>query len=170
MPAPASSALPQALLAEMPLTANVLLSHTHWDHIQGLPFFVPNFVPGNTLRLHGAFDPVSGKGVEQVMAVQLQYSYFPVREAELKARIEYVTLMPETPVQIGSATSHALPAQPPGDQLWVTASRPTASRCSSPATTNPHGTSMNPAMPTIRRVPDASSTKGHGHPARHAGR
>jgi phosphoribosyl 1,2-cyclic phosphodiesterase len=46
---------------QMPLTANVLLSHTHWDHIQGLPFFVPNFVPGNTLRLHGAFDPVSGR-------------------------------------------------------------------------------------------------------------
>jgi phosphoribosyl 1,2-cyclic phosphodiesterase len=76
--------LSQTLLAEMPLTANVLLSHTHWDHIQGLPFFVPNFIPGNTLRLHGAFDPISGSGVEQAMSVQLQYSYFPVREAELK--------------------------------------------------------------------------------------
>ena len=96
--------LSQTLLAEMPLTANVLLSHTHWDHIQGLPMFVPNFIPGNTLRLHGAFDPISGNGVEQAMSVQLQYSYFPVREAELKARIEYVTLMPEEPLRIGSAT------------------------------------------------------------------
>ena len=56
------------------------------------------------LRLHGAFDPVSGKGVEQVMAVQLQYSYFPVREAEMKASIEYVTLMPNQSIQVGSAT------------------------------------------------------------------
>ncbi|MDD5334206.1 MAG: MBL fold metallo-hydrolase [Rhodoferax sp.] len=96
--------LSQTLLAEMPLTANVLISHSHWDHIQGLPFFAPNFIPGNLLRLHGAFDPVSGKGVEQVMSVQLQYSYFPVREAEMKARIEYVTLAPEKSVQIGSAT------------------------------------------------------------------
>jgi phosphoribosyl 1,2-cyclic phosphodiesterase len=96
--------LSQTLLAEMPLTANVLISHSHWDHIQGLPFFIPNFVPGNLLRLHGAFDPVSGKGVEQVMSVQLQYSYFPVREAEMKARIEYVTLAPEQSIQIGSAT------------------------------------------------------------------
>ena len=95
--------LSQTLLAEMPLTANVLITHSHWDHIQGLPFFVPNFVPGNTLRLHGAFDPVSGKGVEQLMAVQLQYSYFPVREAELKAHIEYVTLAPEQSFQLGSA-------------------------------------------------------------------
>ena len=96
--------LSHALLAEMPLTANVLITHSHWDHIQGLPLFVPNFIPGNTLRLHGAFDPVSGNGVEQVMSVQLQYSYFPVREAELKARMEYVTLTPGEAIQIGSAT------------------------------------------------------------------
>jgi phosphoribosyl 1,2-cyclic phosphodiesterase len=96
--------LSQTLLAELPVTANVLITHSHWDHIQGLPFFIPNFIPGNLLRLHGAFDPVSGKGVEQVMSVQLQYSYFPVREAEMKARIEYVTLTPGQPIRIGSAT------------------------------------------------------------------
>lgn len=96
--------LSQTLLAELPVSANVLITHSHWDHIQGLPFFIPNFIPGNTLRLHGGFDPVSGKGIEQVMSVQLQYSYFPVREAEMKARIEYVTLAPEQSIQIGSAT------------------------------------------------------------------
>ena len=96
--------LSQTLLSELPLTANVLITHSHWDHIQGLPFFIPNFIPGNVLRLHGAFDPVSGTGVEQAMAVQLQYSYFPVREAELKARMEYITLRPEQSVQIGTAT------------------------------------------------------------------
>jgi len=95
--------LSQTLLAELPVTANVLITHSHWDHIQGLPFFIPNFIPGNTLRLHGAFDPVSGNGVEQVMSVQLQYSYFPVREAEMKARIEYVTLTPGETIQVGSA-------------------------------------------------------------------
>ncbi len=96
--------LSQMLLAELPVTANVLITHSHWDHIQGLPLFIPNFIPGNTLRLHGGFDPVSGKGIEQVMSVQLQYSYFPVREAEMKARIEYVTLTPEQSVKVGSAT------------------------------------------------------------------
>ena len=95
--------LSQSLLPELPVTANVLISHSHWDHIQGLPFFLPNFIPGNVLRLHGAFDPISGNGIEQVMSVQLQYSYFPVREAELKARMEYVTLEPGKTVAIGSA-------------------------------------------------------------------
>jgi phosphoribosyl 1,2-cyclic phosphodiesterase len=95
--------LSQSLLSELPVTANVLITHTHWDHIQGLPFFVPNFIPGNTLRLHGAFDPISGKGIEQVMSTQLQYSFFPVREAEMRAAIEYVTLTPGQSIHIGSA-------------------------------------------------------------------
>jgi phosphoribosyl 1,2-cyclic phosphodiesterase len=96
--------LSQTLLAELPVKANVLITHSHWDHIQGLPFFIPNFIPGNVLRLHGAFDPVSGKGVEQVMSVQLQYSYFPVREEEMKCAIEYMTLTANQTVQVGSAT------------------------------------------------------------------
>lgn len=96
--------LSQTLLGELPISANILISHSHWDHIQGLPFFVPNFIPGNTVRLHGSFDPVSGKGIEQIMSIQLQYSYFPVREAEMKARFDYVTLTPGESVQIGSAT------------------------------------------------------------------
>ena len=95
--------LSQTLLAELPVKANVLITHSHWDHIQGLPFFIPNFIPGNTLRLHGCYDPVSGNGIEQVMGVQLQYSYFPVREAEMKGRIEYVTLAPEQTIEIGTA-------------------------------------------------------------------
>jgi phosphoribosyl 1,2-cyclic phosphodiesterase len=100
--------LAQSLAPEMPLTANVFITHTHWDHIHGLPFFIPIFVPGNTLRIHGAPDFVTGLGVEQVMAVQLQYSFFPIREAETKATIEYASLAPGQVVQIGSATVTAV--------------------------------------------------------------
>ena len=96
--------LSRSLMGELPITANVLITHSHWDHIQGLPFFLPNFIPGNTMRLHGAFDPIAGRGIEHVMAVQLQHSYFPVHESDLTARIEYVNLLPEQRVQIGSAS------------------------------------------------------------------
>ncbi len=96
--------LAQSLLKELPVSAHVFISHTHWDHIQGLPFFIPIFIPGNTVRIHGAADLVTGRGIEQIMEVQLQYSYFPVREAELKARIEYANAIPGEPVQVGGAT------------------------------------------------------------------
>lgn len=96
--------LAQKLLREMPVSAHIFISHTHWDHIQGLPFFTPLFIPGNKLCIYGGFNPVTGLGIEEVMAVQLQYSYFPVREAEMKAAIEYTTLSIDQSVLIGDAT------------------------------------------------------------------
>ena len=96
--------LSQTLLKELPLTANIFNTHSHWDHIQGLPFFIPIFIPGNKIKLHGSFDPISGEGVERIMSVQMQYSYFPVREAEMKSSFEYVNVMPNEPVEVGTAT------------------------------------------------------------------
>lgn len=96
--------LAQTLLAHLPVTANIFITHTHWDHIQGLPFFVPLYIPGNRVRIHGAYDIVSMQGIEQVMEVQMQYSYFPIREAELRAGIEYRTLTVGEPVVVGEAT------------------------------------------------------------------
>lgn len=94
----------QSLLASMPLDVNIFITHTHWDHIQGLPFFVPIFVPDNNIHIHGPVNPVTGNGVQQVIGVQLQCSFFPVREAELRANIKYRSLTPGETVTVGDAT------------------------------------------------------------------
>lgn len=96
-------ALAQSLMNSLPVEAHVFLSHTHWDHIHGLPFFLPLFIPGNSVHLYGAFDPVTGQGPEHAMSVQFQYSYFPVLESELKARVQYRDMTPGQSVQIGDA-------------------------------------------------------------------
>jgi len=97
-------ALAQNLLTRLPVRANIFITHSHWDHIHGLPFFTPLFIKGSRVRLHGAKDPVTGNGIEHVMGVQLQNSYFPVSEAQMDATIEYQTLQFDTPIEVGDAT------------------------------------------------------------------
>ena len=95
--------LGQELLSELPITAHIFLTHTHWDHIQGLPFFTPIFIPNNILKVYGGPDPVTNIGIERALNIQFQHSYFPIREVELNARIEYNTIMAEQVVKVGSA-------------------------------------------------------------------
>jgi phosphoribosyl 1,2-cyclic phosphodiesterase len=73
------------------LGLDVLLSHTHLDHILGLPFFRPLYQRRTRVKLYGpAVSPEDG--LEQVIGGQMSYRYFPVRQVELAARIDYIDL------------------------------------------------------------------------------
>jgi len=69
-----------------PLDLKMLITHTHWDHIQGFPFFVPAFVPGNRLEIHGP--PSLDKPLEKVLKGQMDPEYFPVALGDMAANIE----------------------------------------------------------------------------------
>ncbi|MBD1913331.1 MULTISPECIES: MBL fold metallo-hydrolase [unclassified Leptolyngbya] len=69
--------LGQTLLREMPLNAHMFFTHSHWDHIQGFPFFVPAFIKGNTFKIYGAIAP-NGSTIEQRLNDQMLHPNFPV--------------------------------------------------------------------------------------------
>ena len=95
--------LAQQLVKAGPVEAHIFITHSHWDHIHGLPFFTPLFVKGSRVCLHGARDDVTGNGIEHVMGAQLQNSYFPVSETQMSATIDYQTLEIGVPVDVADA-------------------------------------------------------------------
>ncbi len=83
-----------------PIRAEIFLTHTHWDHIMGFPFFVPIYVPGTQLKVYG---PVSFEDdpLEDVVGGQMKYRYFPVNMGELRSEIAYVRLQEESGKEYG---------------------------------------------------------------------
>jgi diguanylate cyclase (GGDEF)-like protein len=73
-----------------PMRLHLFIGHTHWDHIQGFPFFVPAFLPGSELNIYAPFG--FQRGLEEAMAGQMEYSYFPVKMRDLRSRIHFTEL------------------------------------------------------------------------------
>ncbi|HBP90265.1 MAG TPA: MBL fold metallo-hydrolase [Nitrospirales bacterium] len=85
--------LGQSLVAEntSPINGHLLISHTHWDHIQGIPFFAPLFAPGNEWAIYAPHG--LGESIRDTLAGQMQYTYFPMTLEALGARITYYDLV-----------------------------------------------------------------------------
>ncbi len=70
-----------------PIKSHVFISHMHWDHIQGIPFFVPAYIPGNEFVFHGAQE--ADLKLEDILSDQMNPVNFPVQIDEMASKFRF---------------------------------------------------------------------------------
>ncbi|HEY7097595.1 MAG TPA: MBL fold metallo-hydrolase [Terriglobales bacterium] len=88
-----------------PISAHIFVSHFHWDHIQGIPFFAPLYdKPENCFHFHSSSRT---RSLKRVMEEQMAAPYFPVDMSEMKARRDFYDIE-EGQVQFGDVKVQAM--------------------------------------------------------------
>jgi phosphoribosyl 1,2-cyclic phosphodiesterase len=88
--------------SRQPLVAHALVTHLHWDHVQGLPFCPALLCSGSSLSVYGpAHD---GVGFAEAFDRLMRPPFFPVRAHELPGKIRFTTLAPGHPIEVAGAT------------------------------------------------------------------
>lgn len=89
-------------------TLNMLFTHTHWDHIQGFPFFVPAFLPNVDLSVYGQAKTVPGLDgqeevwtIERALKMQQHFIYFPVGTKNMASSKSFHEITPESKLKFG---------------------------------------------------------------------
>lgn len=97
-----------------PVEAHMLFSHSHWDHIQGFPFFGPAYLPGTRIIIYGR---ESGDDrLFRLLSGQMESDYFPVNFADLQARVEPAWL-DRGKMRVGDVEVACHPLSHPGGSL-----------------------------------------------------
>ena len=89
---------------------NIFLSHLHWDHIMGFPFFAPAYIPGNRIRIYGCH-----QALREALRTQHSAPWFPVDFDSLAATIEFVTLEPGQDYEVAGLSVIAIKQFHSGD-------------------------------------------------------
>ena len=85
-----------------PLVIHLFVTHTHWDHIQGFPFFAPAYVPGNEVWVYGA--SILREGLMRALESQMDERFFPVSLEEMGGGIHFVELESGSRISIDDLT------------------------------------------------------------------
>jgi phosphoribosyl 1,2-cyclic phosphodiesterase len=104
----------RALMEEPPRQLHVFITHTHWDHIQGFPFFPPAYTPGYEIEIFGARG--LHKPLKSVFKGQLDSEYFPVQMDAMRAHLKFHHLQ-DNPVNIEGVKISWVHANHPGVTL-----------------------------------------------------
>ncbi len=95
---------------DKPSVFHIFMSHLHWDHIQGFPFFTPAFIPGNRIHIYGGHTDL-----EKAFSDQQKAPFFPVPFKAMQADISFTTLHAEKSYEIAGLTIQCLRQNHPGD-------------------------------------------------------
>jgi phosphoribosyl 1,2-cyclic phosphodiesterase len=77
---------------------SLFLTHYHWDHIQGLPFFTPAFRAENRFHIFG--EQKKGASIHEILSEQMQAPYFPVSLDSLEGLVTFIAVRPAMSLQI----------------------------------------------------------------------
>jgi phosphoribosyl 1,2-cyclic phosphodiesterase len=106
-------ALGQTLLQEAngaPIHTNIFLTHFHWDHIQGIPFFAPLYGPNNHITfLSGS----TGKPLQETLEGQMAKPYFPIDFGQVAAKRDFHQLEERAAIKVGKMTICPFPLNHP---------------------------------------------------------
>ncbi len=93
-------ALGQKLSREggVPRQFHVLLSHVHWDHIQGLPFFEPAYIPGNRIAVYALL--TAADELDQVIGGITRHEFFPMPLERVPAQFQFIEVKPAVGMSI----------------------------------------------------------------------
>jgi phosphoribosyl 1,2-cyclic phosphodiesterase len=108
--------LGKSLLKQMPVEAHLFFSHSHWDHIQGFPFFVPAFAKGNCFHIYGAIAP-NGATMKQRLSDQMNHPNFPVPIQVMQSDLKFHDLFPGEVMTLGEVTIETGPLNHPNTAM-----------------------------------------------------
>lgn len=108
--------LGESLLDEKPVTARLLFTHSHWDHIQGFPFFTPAFIKGNCFKIYAIPSP-NGATMKQRLHDQMLHPNFPVPLQIMQANLEFFDLEAGETLNFGEITIETRQLNHPGEAV-----------------------------------------------------
>jgi phosphoribosyl 1,2-cyclic phosphodiesterase len=108
--------LGQHMKTELPLSAHLFFSHTHWDHIQGFPFFEPAFMCGNQFSIYSVPDP-EGRSIQHRLQAQMLHPNFPVPLQIMRGDLQFHDLDPGQTVTLGDVQVLNAPLNHPGGSV-----------------------------------------------------
>jgi phosphoribosyl 1,2-cyclic phosphodiesterase len=108
--------LGQSLLSQLPVEAYMFFTHSHWDHIQGFPFFIPAFIKGNKFHIHGAKTP-GGMTIEQRLHDQMLHPNFPVPLQIMGADLLFYNIEVGEKIELADITIETARLNHPGESI-----------------------------------------------------